>query len=117
MLQSCCLRLDESILNVASGLWREDWPSLHGLGNGILPRPEQAFHGFSGVRVYHGVGIHKRPVEIPAQIDGVRSADVLDNRVQYIERRQLGVGSSLIESAVGRLRGSGAYEQRLTCRI
>jgi hypothetical protein len=85
LLGGDCADLGESSLDVLCHIGREDGARVHGLGHRLLPRAEQALHGFAGTLLHDEIGIHKGTVQVAAKVDGVGGADILDNGVEYVE--------------------------------
>jgi hypothetical protein len=74
-----CTKLSQCVLDVLRHVGLEHRARVHGLGHRHLPRLQQAFHILSGALVHNKIGVHEGPVEIPADVDRVWSADIFNN--------------------------------------
>ncbi len=74
---------------------REDGLGRDGARHRFLPRLEHLVHLPPRAIVDLGVGAHEYRVELRAKIQGVGRGDVLDDRVEYVERGQCAGGRRL----------------------
>ena len=81
--------LVDSIFDVGGDVGREDGTGVHRLGHGLLPCSEQTLHGLASSLVDDQVCVHEGAVEVTSEVNRVGSADVLDNRVEDVESREL----------------------------
>jgi hypothetical protein len=80
-LQSSSLCFEESILDWAHGIGREDWPWINRSRHTLLPRLQHALHVSPSIAIDECVGVHENAVEVATQVDCVWRADVLDDAV------------------------------------
>lgn len=57
---------------------------VHRVGYGLLPCPQQAFHSLACALVHDQVGVHERSIHVATKVDGVRGADILDDRIEHV---------------------------------
>ena len=89
LLKGCCSRLYQSILDTASNFNRENRPSIQRPRDGFLPSFEHLIQLPASLRVHQCICIHERLIKIASQEKSIRSADILHDRVDYIQGRQL----------------------------
>ena len=90
-----CTDLVDGIFNISCDIGRKHRTSVHRLRHWLLPCPQQAFHCLTSSLIHDEVGVHKRAVEVTSEIDGVWGADILDDGIKDIERRELPLWTSL----------------------
>lgn len=75
----------ESILNGPDNFGWEDWSMIHRAGHWLLPRLQQVVHGSSRRDVtVTAIRLHERAEQVAAQVDGIRSANILDNAIKHV---------------------------------
>lgn len=89
MLKCRCPGLDESVLDTASDFSRKHGSRIQRARDWFFPCLQHFVQLSACLGVDERVDVHKRLVKVPAHEQGVRSPYVLDDRVHYIERRQL----------------------------
>lgn len=104
----------DSILDIGGNIVWEDGPSVHRLRHRLLPCFKQTFHGLASSLVGDKEGVHECAIEIASEVNRVGSADVLDNRVEDIESRELPFWTRL--ARVSRLHIAIASVQAWACQ-
>lgn len=95
-------RLDQGVLNATRDVGGEDGSSVQGARHGLLPGLQHFIQFPAGLRVDQSVCVHEGLIHVLTQEAGVGRAYVLDNGVDYIQRRQLlrrrGLGGTGLET-------------------
>lgn len=89
LLESGGPRLDKRTLDTAGDFRSENGPGVQRPRNGLFPGLQHLIQLPPGLRVDQGVGVHKGLIHVATQEKSVGSAYILDDRVDYIQRRQL----------------------------
>ena len=85
LLQSRSACFDESTLDVACNVGREDWACVQGAWGRLLPCVEHLIQLPPSVSINQSINIHKCLVHVPAKEEGVGASDVLNDGIGYIE--------------------------------
>ena len=89
MLQSSGACFDQGVLDIASDLRRENRAGVEGSRHRFLPRLEHLIEFATSHRVDQRICVHKRLVHVPSEEEGVWGPDILDDRIDEIQRWQL----------------------------
>lgn len=95
-LSGNCTYLVDSILNIASDVCWKDRPSIHRLSHWLLPRPQQTFQCLTSTLIHNKIGIHECAIKIAAQVYSVWGANILNDGIEDIERRELPLWTCLL---------------------
>lgn len=79
------LELHKSVLNRPDQLRVEHGPCVKRSGHRLRPRLEHLLHPPPDIGVRHRVRFHIRLEEVPAEVEGIRGADILDDRVEHVQ--------------------------------